>query len=144
MTSTRRVCAILDADVADYSRLMAADEVGRVAPLKPVGREVVDPAHRPAQRSHPGVPCAAQNRTEPSSSAAQPRSATALLQGNQNICGSGASAAFTPGCSGPEFGLATSSVPGAFIRHHRLRLGVGVPVTGSCLCFRLRASHVAT
>src|SRR5690242_21930516 len=40
----RRLAAILAADVAGYSRLMGADEVGTLAALKAVRREVVDPA----------------------------------------------------------------------------------------------------
>src|SRR2546423_15490725 len=44
MTTTRRLAAILAADVAGYSRLMAADEVGTLEALKAHRREVVDPA----------------------------------------------------------------------------------------------------
>jgi TolB-like protein len=44
MTTTRRLAAILAADVAGYSRLMAADEVGTLAALKAARREAVDPA----------------------------------------------------------------------------------------------------
>jgi adenylate cyclase len=44
MTTTRRLTAILAADVAGYSRLMAADEVGALEALKACRREVVDPA----------------------------------------------------------------------------------------------------
>jgi adenylate cyclase len=44
MSTTRRLAAILAADVAGYSRLMAADEVGTLAALKAARREVVDPA----------------------------------------------------------------------------------------------------
>jgi TolB-like protein/class 3 adenylate cyclase len=44
MATTRRLAAILAADVAGYSRLMAADEVGTLAALKAARREVVDPA----------------------------------------------------------------------------------------------------
>jgi adenylate cyclase len=40
----RRLAAILAADVAGYSRLMGADEVGTLAALKAHRREVVDPA----------------------------------------------------------------------------------------------------
>ena len=40
----RRLAAILAADVAGYSRLMGADEVGTLASLKAVRREIVDPA----------------------------------------------------------------------------------------------------
>ena len=40
MTNTRRLAAILAADVVGYSRLMAADEVGTLAALKATRREV--------------------------------------------------------------------------------------------------------
>ena len=40
----RRLAAILAADVAGYSRLMGADEVGTLAALKACRREIVDPA----------------------------------------------------------------------------------------------------
>src|SRR5437764_391673 len=44
MTTTRRLAAILAADVVGYSRLMGADEIGTLAALKTHRREVVDPA----------------------------------------------------------------------------------------------------
>src|SRR6202171_5627158 len=40
----RRLAAIVAADVAGYSRLMGADEVGTLAALKASRREIVDPA----------------------------------------------------------------------------------------------------
>ena len=40
----RRLAAILSADVAGYSRLMGADEVGTLAALRAHRREIVDPA----------------------------------------------------------------------------------------------------
>src|SRR6266581_464261 len=40
----RRLAAILAADVASYSRLMAADEVGTLNALKEHRRERIDPA----------------------------------------------------------------------------------------------------
>jgi TolB-like protein/class 3 adenylate cyclase len=40
----RRLAAILAADVAGYSRLMGADEVGTLAALRTIRREVIDPA----------------------------------------------------------------------------------------------------
>jgi TolB-like protein len=40
----RRLAAVLAADVAGYSRLMGADEVGTLSALKVVRRELVDPA----------------------------------------------------------------------------------------------------
>jgi adenylate cyclase len=39
----RRLAAVLAADVAGYSRLMGADEVGTLSALKSIRREVVDP-----------------------------------------------------------------------------------------------------
>ena len=49
MTQTRRLAAILAADVAGYSRLMGADEEGTHERLKTLLRQLVDPkvrAHR--------------------------------------------------------------------------------------------------
>ena len=43
MATTRRLAAIPAADVAGYSRLMAADEEGTLAALKTLRREVADP-----------------------------------------------------------------------------------------------------
>jgi TolB-like protein/class 3 adenylate cyclase len=43
MTATRRLTAILAADVAGYSRLMGADEEGTLERLKALRRELVDP-----------------------------------------------------------------------------------------------------
>jgi adenylate cyclase len=43
MSQTRRLAAILAADVAGYSRLMGADEEGTLERLKALRREVVDP-----------------------------------------------------------------------------------------------------
>ena len=43
MTQTRRLTAILVADVAGYSRLMGADEEGTLAALKAIRRELSDP-----------------------------------------------------------------------------------------------------
>jgi adenylate cyclase len=43
MASTRRLAAILAADVAGYSRLMGADEEGTLAELKAIRRELSDP-----------------------------------------------------------------------------------------------------
>ena len=40
----RRLAAILAADVAGYSRLMGVEEVGTLAALKALRREIVDPA----------------------------------------------------------------------------------------------------
>jgi adenylate cyclase len=43
VTATRRLAAILAADVAGYSRLMGADEEGTLARLKAIRRELADP-----------------------------------------------------------------------------------------------------
>ena len=43
MASTRRLAAILAADVAGYSRLMGKDEEGTLAALKAIRRELGDP-----------------------------------------------------------------------------------------------------
>jgi adenylate cyclase len=43
MASTRRLAAILAADVAGYSRLMGEDEEGTLAALKAIRRELTDP-----------------------------------------------------------------------------------------------------
>src|SRR5215469_3909856 len=43
MTASRRLAAILAADVAAYSRLMGADEEGTLERLKALRNEVVDP-----------------------------------------------------------------------------------------------------
>ena len=43
MASTRRLAAILAADVAGYSRLMGADEEGTHERLKAHRRELIDP-----------------------------------------------------------------------------------------------------
>ena len=43
MLATRRLAAILAADVAGYSRLMGADEEGTLERLKVLRRELLDP-----------------------------------------------------------------------------------------------------
>src|SRR5215469_13924228 len=43
MTSTRRLAAILAADVAGYSRLMGADEEGTLQALRAIRSELIDP-----------------------------------------------------------------------------------------------------
>jgi adenylate cyclase len=44
MNQTRRLAAILTADVAGYSRLIGADEEGTLDRLKSIRAEVVDPS----------------------------------------------------------------------------------------------------
>jgi len=51
MTASRRLAAILAADVAGYSRLMGADEEGTLERLKALRRELLD-ADRRAPRPH--------------------------------------------------------------------------------------------
>jgi len=46
MTVTRRLAAILAADVAGYSRLMAADEAGTLARFKLMRADHFEPAIR--------------------------------------------------------------------------------------------------
>jgi adenylate cyclase len=48
MSQTRRLAAILAADVAGYSRLMGADEEGTHERLKALRRELLDPEDRPS------------------------------------------------------------------------------------------------
>ena len=43
MTATRRLAAILAADVAGYSRLIGADEGGTLERLRALRRELLDP-----------------------------------------------------------------------------------------------------
>src|SRR5215471_18129162 len=43
MIATRKLAAILAADVAGYSRLMGADEEGTLERLKALRRELIDP-----------------------------------------------------------------------------------------------------
>jgi adenylate cyclase len=43
MTATRRLAAILAADVAGYSRLIGADEGGTLQALKAIRAELIDP-----------------------------------------------------------------------------------------------------
>jgi class 3 adenylate cyclase len=43
MSQTRRLAAILAADVAGYSRLMEADEGGTLRGLKAIRAELIDP-----------------------------------------------------------------------------------------------------
>lgn len=43
MTATRRLAAILTADVAGYSRLIGVDEGGTLQGLKAIRAELVDP-----------------------------------------------------------------------------------------------------
>ena len=43
MTQTRRLAAILAADIAGYSRLMGADEEGTLERLKALRAELIDP-----------------------------------------------------------------------------------------------------
>ena len=44
MTATRRLAAVLAADVAGYSRLMGVDEEGPLERFKALCRELLDPS----------------------------------------------------------------------------------------------------
>ena len=65
MTATRRLAAILAADVAGYSRLMGADEEGTLERLKALRHELLDPKitehhgriHQDQRRLHAGGIC---------------------------------------------------------------------------------------
>jgi adenylate cyclase len=62
MTSTRRLAAILAADVAGYSRLIGADESSTLERLKAIRAELIDPtiaAHngRLVKTTGDGRPC---------------------------------------------------------------------------------------
>ena len=55
MTATRRLAAILAADVAGYSRLVDADEEGTLNRLRSIRTEVTDPKiaeYRAAYQNH--------------------------------------------------------------------------------------------
>jgi len=52
MSQTRRLAAILAADVAGYSRLMGADEEGTLKRLAAIRTELTDPQDRQASRPH--------------------------------------------------------------------------------------------
>jgi len=51
MTATRRLAAILAADVAGYSRLMGADEEGTLERLKALRRELLEDRRAPGPHS---------------------------------------------------------------------------------------------
>jgi adenylate cyclase len=55
MSSTRRLAAILAADVAAYSRLIGADEEGTLQRLKAVRAELVDPTIAEHKGRIPGL-----------------------------------------------------------------------------------------
>jgi class 3 adenylate cyclase len=55
MNTTRRLAAILAADVAGYSRLMGADEEGTLERLKALRREHLDPKIAEHQGRIPGL-----------------------------------------------------------------------------------------
>jgi class 3 adenylate cyclase len=51
MTATRRLAAILAADVAGYSRLMGADEEGTLERLKALRRRLLNPLPASGRRA---------------------------------------------------------------------------------------------
>jgi class 3 adenylate cyclase len=54
MSQTRRLAAILAADVAGYSRLMGADEEGTLERLKALRHELLDPKIAEHKGASPG------------------------------------------------------------------------------------------
>ena len=77
MASTRRLAAILAADVVGYSRLMGADEEGTLERLKAHRRQLVDPKireHAAASSKRPATACWWNSRAWSMRSAAPPRS----------------------------------------------------------------------
>ena len=89
MAATRRLTAILAADVAGYSRLMGADEEGTLDRLKAHRRELIDPkiarAPRPHRQDHRRRPA---GRSSPASStrcAAPSRCSAAMVERNAGI-----------------------------------------------------------
>ena len=69
MSQTRRLAAILAADVAGYSRLMGTDEDGMLERLKALRHELLDPKiaeHRGPPRQNRGrrAPYAGNDETE--------------------------------------------------------------------------------
>jgi hypothetical protein len=65
MSQTRRLAAILAADVAGYSRLMGADEEGTLEGLKALRHELIDPkvAEPMARQARQGNPITRRART---------------------------------------------------------------------------------
>jgi class 3 adenylate cyclase len=66
MTASRRLAAILAADVAGYSRLMGADEEGTLERLKALRRELVElkiAEHHVASSRPPAMACSWQKLT---------------------------------------------------------------------------------
>ena len=57
MAETRKLAAILAADVVGYSKLAGADEERTLARLRALRSDLIDPDHRPASR-----PCRQANR----------------------------------------------------------------------------------
>jgi hypothetical protein len=52
MTATRKLAAILAADVVGYSRLIGLDEEGTIARLQALRHEVIDPDDLQPSRPH--------------------------------------------------------------------------------------------
>jgi adenylate cyclase len=60
MNQTRRLAAILAADVAAYSRLIGADEEGIINRLRSIRADIIDPKiteHRVASSKRPVMAC---------------------------------------------------------------------------------------
>ena len=76
MATTRRLAAILAADVAGYSRLMGADEEGTLERLKALRRQLIDPKigeHRAISSRTPATECWRNSRASSTRYAAPPR-----------------------------------------------------------------------
>ena len=52
MAETRKLAAILAADVAGYSKLAGSDEERTLARLRGLRSDLIDPDHRRASRAH--------------------------------------------------------------------------------------------
>ena len=100
MSQTRRLAAILAADVAGYSRLMGADEEGTLERLKALRRELVDPKIAEHQRPHPR-------------SSRGPRRPVTACRWNFGCCGSYA-------CAATNGTAAFSMTPGEIICRYNL------------------------
>jgi class 3 adenylate cyclase len=90
MASTRRLLAILAADVAGYSRLMGADEEGTLRRLKALHRELMDPKiteHHGRILETTGDGLLACARPECRRSDRRPRNAWAQSNVIQNVAG---------------------------------------------------------
>jgi hypothetical protein len=85
MASTRRLAAILAADVASYSRLMGVDEEGTLERLKAHRRQLFDPKieeHMAALSRPPATACWRNFRASSTRCAVRPRCSAACSTAN--------------------------------------------------------------